>query len=355
MTDKQRIRLMQQFFRGVIMLNFREKREELEKIMISPKGVCSVRSRGRVVPEQESEVRTCFQRDVDRIIHSKSFRRLMHKTQVFLHPEGDHYRTRLTHTIEVGRIARTIARALELNEDLTEAIALGHDLGHTPFGHAGERALNDILSEEGGFRHADQSLRVVDRIEKEGKGLNLTYEVRNGIAMHTASRMPETQEGQIVRIADRTAYINHDVDDAVRAGILHNSDIPEEIKCALGDNYSVRIDTMIKDIINSSLSSERISMSPSISFVFDSFHSFMFEYVYTNVRAKSEEKKVYGILSGIFEYYVKNPEKLPADFLMIAEADGLRRAVADYVSGMTDKYAMSLYSELFIPEAWQVK
>jgi dGTPase len=337
------------------MTNFRGNREALERVMISQRGVLAENSRGRAVPEIESDVRTCFQRDIDRITHSKSFRRLMHKTQVFLQPEGDHYRTRLTHTLEVSRIARTIARALLLNEDLTEAIALGHDLGHTPFGHAGERALNDILLDDGGFVHADQSLRVVDRIEKDGNGLNLTYEVRNGINMHTSGRMPETLEGQIVRIADRAAYINHDVDDALRAGILQESDIPEEFKCALGDNYSARIDTMIKDIIEMSFSGERICMSPSISFVFDSFHSFMYENVYTNMRAKSEEKKVSGILTGVFEYYVKNPDKLPDDFRMIAGQDGLRRAVADYVSGMTDKYAMSQYSALFIPEAWQVK
>lgn len=337
------------------MTNFREKREALEKVMISQKGVLAVNAVGRTVWEQESDVRTCFQRDIDRIIHCKSFRRLMHKTQVFLQPEGDHYRTRLTHTIEVSRIARTIARALELNEDLTEAVALGHDLGHTPFGHAGERALNEILKDEGGFMHADQSLRVVDRIEKDGRGLNLTYEVRDGISKHTSGRMPETLEGQIVRLADRAAYINHDVDDALRAGILSDSDIPEEIKCALGDNYSVRIDTMIKDIIEMSASNDHICMSPSISFVFDSFHSFMFDKVYTNIKAKSEEEKVYGILIGLFDYYVKNPDRLPSDYRMIAEQDGLRRAAADYVSGMTDKYAMSQYSELYIPEAWQVK
>ncbi len=337
------------------MSEFREKREALERVMISERGVRAENSKGRAVREAESDVRTCFQRDVDRISHSKSFRRLMHKTQVFLQPEGDHYRTRLTHTFEVSRIARTIARALELNEDLTEAIALGHDLGHTPFGHAGERALNDILADEGGFVHADQSLRVVDRVEKEGNGLNLTYEVRNGIMTHTSGRMPETLEGQIVRIADRTAYINHDVDDALRAGILREADIPEEFICAFGDNYSARLDTIIKDIITMSASGGRICMSPGASFVFDSFHSFMFENVYTNNRAKKEEKKVYGILAGLFEYYVKNPDMLPSDFRLLAEQDGLRRSAADYVSGMTDKYAMSQYSELFIPEAWQVK
>jgi dGTPase len=335
--------------------NARERREILERMMISARGVRAEKSKGRAVPEPESEVRTCFQRDVDRIIHSKSFRRLMHKTQVFLQPEGDHYRTRLTHTIEVTRIARTIARALELNEDLTEAIALGHDLGHTPFGHAGERVLDDILKDEGGFSHAEQSLRVVDDIEKDGKGLNLTYEVRNGIRNHTSSGMPETLEGQIVRIADRAAYINHDVDDAVRAGILSEADIPDEYACALGDSYSARIDTIIKDLITSSTDSDHITMSPGMRFIFDGFHSFMFENVYTNLRAKSEEKKVFGILSGIFEYYVKNPDELPPDYILLSDRDGLHRATADYVSGMTDKYAMSLYNKLFIPEAWQVK
>jgi dGTPase len=337
------------------MTNFREKREELERIMISQNGVRSENTKGRARPETESDVRTCFQRDVDRITHSKSFRRLMHKTQVFLQPEGDHYRTRLTHTIEVARIARTISRMLELNEDLTEAIALGHDLGHTPFGHAGERAMCEIMSGEGGFKHYEQSLRVVDRVEKDGRGLNLTYEVRDGIVCHTFAQQPETLEGQVVRFADRTAYMNHDVDDAVRAGIMNESDIPEEITCALGERYSTRIDTIIKDIIHSSYGHNQVRMSPEVRFVFESFHSYMYEYVYTNLKAKREEKKVFGILSSIFEYYIKNPDKLPADYKRIAEQDGLSRAVCDYVSGMTDKYAMYQYSELFIPEAWQVK
>ena len=323
--------------------------------MISPRGVRSENSKGRVAPEEECQVRTCFQRDVDRIIHSKSFRRLMHKTQVFLQPEGDHYRTRLTHTLEVSRIARTIARALALNEDLTEAIALGHDLGHTPFGHAGERALNDILAADSGFSHADQSLRVVDIIEKDGIGLNLSLEVRNGIVNHPSGRMPETLEGQVVRLSDRAAYLNHDVDDAIRAGILSNSDIPEEFRCALGDNYSKRIDSIICDIVSASEESTSIRMSPGISFVFDSFHTFMYQNVYTNIRAKSEEKKVFGILNSLFDYYERSPEALPEDFRGIIDREGVRRAAADYVSGMTDKFAMSQYSALFIPEAWQVK
>ncbi len=337
------------------MTNAGEARQALERKIMSPNAVCAADSKGRAIPEPPGEVRTCFQRDIDRITHSKSFRRLMHKTQVFLQPEGDHYRTRLTHTLEVSRIARTIARALTLNEDLAEAIALGHDLGHTPFGHAGERALNEILKDDGGFRHNEQSLRVVDRIEKDGKGLNLTYEVRNGIVNHTDARMPETLEGRVVRLSDRVAYVNHDLDDALRAGILAQSDIPDEISCAFGDSHSIRIDTIIKDIIKASEDSGRITMSPGVSFVFDGFHSFMYGSVYTNMRAKSEERKVYGIMRGIFDYYVKNPDMLPDDYARIAGADGLHRAVADYVSGMTDKYAVYKYSELFMPEAWQVR
>ena len=336
------------------MTNARTAREELERTILSQRAVCAADSKGRAVSEPECEIRTCFQRDIDRIIHSKAFRRLMHKTQVFLQPEGDHYRTRLTHTLEVSRIARTIARALALNEDLTEAVALGHDLGHTPFGHAGERALNEILSGEGGFSHNEQSLRVVERIEKDGRGLNLTYEVRNGILNHTDASLPETLEGQIVRLSDRVAYINHDVDDALRAGILDKTDIPDEITCALGDSPSARINTIIKDIIRASAGG-RIAMSPGVSFVFEGFYSFMYGSVYTNMRAKSEENKVYGIIAGIFDYYTKNPDKLPEDFARIAETDGLRRAVADYVSGMTDKYAVYQFSGIYMPEAWQVR
>jgi dGTPase len=337
------------------MTNVRTARETIEKSILSPRAICAADSRGRAVPEQESDVRTCFQRDIDRITHSKSFRRLMHKTQVFLQPEGDHYRTRLTHTLEVSRIARTVARALLLNEDLTEAVALGHDLGHTPFGHAGERALCDIMAGDGGFRHNEQSLRVVDRIEKDGKGLNLTYEVRDGILNHPEGCRSETLEGQIVRLADRVAYINHDLDDALRAGILQKTDIPDEINCAFGDNHSARIDTIIKDIIQSSDGRDQIAMSPGVGFIFEGFYSFMYASVYTNMRAKSEERKVHGIIEGIFDYYVKNPDALPDDFKRIVETDGLRRAVSDYVSGMTDKYAVYQYSEIYMPEAWQVR
>jgi dGTPase len=335
--------------------NPREKREEFEKLLIGQYGVRAEDSKGRVRPEEACTIRTCFQRDVDRIIHSKSFRRLKHKTQVFLQPEGDHYRTRLTHTLEVARIARTISRALELNEDLTEAIALGHDLGHTPFGHAGERALNVLLEDIGGFRHYEQSLRVVDRIEKEGRGLNLTYEVRNGIVCHTNDPLAETLEGQVVRLADRVAYINHDVDDAIRAGILSEQDIPEEIVCVLGSRHSVRINTITQDIIAESYGKNEITMSPGMNFVVASFHDFMYQSVYKNPKAKSEETKVLDILRGIFDYYVAHPDKLPDEYQTIAEEDGIRRAVCDYVSGMTDKYAIYQYGNIFIPAAWQVR
>ena len=336
------------------MKSAREKREEIEHKILSPRAAMSDCSRGRTTPIHESDVRTCFQRDVDRITHCKAFRRLMHKTQVFLQPEGDHYRTRLTHTLEVSRIARTIARALDLNEDLTEAIALGHDLGHTPFGHAGERALNELMSDIGGFKHYEQSLRVVDRIEKDGLGLNLTYEVRNGIVRHTNGKLPDTLEGQAVRIADRVAYINHDLDDAIRGGILSAEDVPEEITCALGDKYSTRIDSITNDIISASADSDEIRMNPEIYFVVDGFHDFMFQSVYKNPKAKSEETKVYGIIAGIFEYYMKKPDKLPDDYTALAQRDGLMRAVGDYVSGMTDKYAMHVYEQLYIPAAWHV-
>jgi len=333
----------------------REERETLEQLMLSPQAAFAASSEGRERDEPECRIRTCFQRDTDRIIHSKSFRRLKHKTQVFLRPEGDHYRTRLTHTLEVARIGRTIARGLRLNEDLTEAIALGHDLGHTPFGHAGESALDEILGAEGGFEHNQQSLRVVEKLERDGMGLNLTKEVRNGILCHTGNEKPDTLEGCVIRIADRIAYINHDVDDAVRAGILRETDIPEEITCAIGSKHSERINTLILDMIGESEKSGDVSLSPQISFIFDSFHEFMFKRVYRNTRAKSEESKVFGIINGIFDYFSDNPDELPDDYQRILTRDGLRRAVSDYVSGMTDKFAIHTYEKLFIPEAWQVR
>ncbi len=335
-------------------MTLREKREKIEDIIVGPLGVKARDSRGRLTPDDECNVRTCFQRDVDRIIHSKSFRRLKHKTQVFLRPEGDHYRTRLTHTLEVTRIARTIARALELNEDLAEAISLGHDLGHTPFGHAGERALDVLMADEGGFRHYDQSLRVVDVLEKDGRGLNLTYEVRNGIVRHTTDPLAATLEGRVVRLCDRIAYVNHDVDDAIRAGILREEDIPEEVTGALGVSFSARINTLVEDVISSSFGKDEITQSPAMFFVLETFHTFMYERVYKNPEAKSEETKVLGLLEGIFENYVKYPESLPEDYRAIIEKDGLKRAVCDYISGMTDKYAVDQFSNIFIPMAWSV-
>ena len=260
-------------------MTVREEREELEKAALSEKATRAANSVGRLKEEPECEIRTCFQRDIDRISHSKAFRRLKHKTQVFLQPEGDHYRTRLTHTLEVARIARTISRALKLNEDLTEAIALGHDLGHTPFGHAGERAMSEIMKADGGFLHNEQSLRVVDAVEKEGRGLNLTAEVRDGILRHTGQQLPATLEGRVVRLSDRAAYTNHDMDDAIRAGLLTESDIPAEIICALGDSFSERTDTFVKSVIYTSAGLRELAPSPAVNFALDSFHSFLFKNV----------------------------------------------------------------------------
>lgn len=333
----------------------REDREILERQIMSPLASLAGLSRGREREEPECEIRTCYQRDIDRIIHSKSFRRLKHKTQVFLRPEGDHYRTRMTHTLEVARIGRTVARGLRMNEDLAEAIAFGHDLGHTPFGHAGERALNKILESEGGFKHNQQSLRVVDRLEQDGLGLNLTCEVRNGIVCHTGEDKPDTPEGNIIRVADRIAYINHDLDDAIRAGILRDTDIPGEITCAVGATRSERINTLIRDMISESERRGEITLSPQMSFVYSLFYDFMFRNLYSNSIAKSEERKVFGIISAVFDYYYRNPDEMPEDYRRLSATDGLKRAVSDYVSGMTDKYAIHIYEELFIPEAWQVR
>lgn len=334
------------------MSNPREEREFLEHYIVGSNGVLSENSRGRLTPEAECDIRTCFQRDIDRITHSKSFRRLKHKTQVFLQPEGDHYRTRLTHTLEVSRLSRTVARALKLNEDLTEAIALGHDLGHTPFGHAGERALNNIY--DGGFKHYEQSLRVVDVLEREGKGLNLCYETRMGILNHTHGAPDDTAEATAVRLCDRIAYINHDLDDSIRAGIIRPDAVPDIIRVNCGERNSERIDSLISDLIASSTDG-RLRLSEKMQSVFDFFHKYMFSDVYTNPAAKSEESKVEGILSMLYGYYTKNPEKLPAEFLCVAERDGTGRAACDYISGMTDGYAMEKYGELFIPSAWTVK
>jgi len=330
----------------------REKREQLEQILIGPDGVKSVDSQGRARPEPECDLRTCFQRDIDRVTHSKAFRRLKHKTQVFLQPEGDHYRTRLTHTLEVSRTARTIARALQLNEDLTEAIALGHDLGHTPFGHAGERALNALMP--GGFKHYEQSLRVVDHLEKNHEGLNLCYETRMGILNHTHGSPYDTMEATVVRLSDRIAYMNHDLDDAMRAGIVLPEDVPIEVRTVIGTKNSQRLNNTITDLIAHS-GGGVVCMSEPMQEAIRIFHTFMYDSVYLNQQAKGEEHKVMGIVEGIWEYYHKNPEQLPADYHSIVDKDGLDRAVCDYISGMTDGYCMEVYSKLFIPAAWSVK
>ena len=330
----------------------REEREALERVIVGPYGVPAALSRGRLTPEEPCPIRTCFQRDVDRVTHSKAFRRLKHKTQVFLQPEGDHYRTRLTHTLEVTRLSRTVARALQLNEDLAEAIALGHDLGHTPFGHAGERALDRI--HPGGFKHYEQSLRVVDILERDGRGLNLCYETRMGILNHTVGAPDDTCEATAVRLCDHIAYINHDLDDSIRAGILTEQDVPEKLRRACGERNSERINAMLTDLIENS-GGGVLKFSPGMQEVYDEFHTFMFASVYHNPKAKGEESKVDGILSRLYEYYTSHPEALPEDYAGVIEREGRDRAACDYISGMTDGYAMEKYGELYIPFAWTVK
>ena len=334
-------------------MNAREISEQNERLILCNKAMFSSETAGRKLPETESDLRTCYQRDRDRIIHCKAFRRLKHKTQVFLSPESDHYRTRLTHTLEVAQIARTIARALRLNEDLTEAIALGHDLGHTPFGHAGEKALSSMMEKP--FRHNEQSLRVVDKLERGGTGLNLTYEVRMGILGHTGDFIPETLEGQIVRTSDRIAYINHDIDDAMRAGILTEDDIPPEIAEILGHSHSQRINTLVENMIDNTIATGTLGMQPEIAQAMDRLRTFMFARVYTNPVAKGEETKAKDMLCRLFEYYMRRPEKLPADFLPQLDFDGMERIVCDYIAGMTDRYAVYKYSVLFIPTTWQMR
>lgn len=334
-------------------MNVRERMEQEEYEFLSPQAQKAAETKGRPEPEDDNDVRTCYQRDADRILHSKSFRRLMHKTQVFLSPEGDHYRTRMTHTLEVARIARTICRGLRLNQDLAEAAAYGHDLGHTPFGHAGEKALSSMLDKP--FRHNEQSLRVVDKLERDGAGLNLTYEVRMGILGHTGDFIPETLEGQIVRTSDRIAYINHDIDDAMRAGILTNDDIPREISDVLGETHRERINTLVTDMIFHSRGTGELGMTPEIEQTMQDLRQFMFERVYKNPVAKGEESKARRILQELYTYYIAHPEALPQDFQPQLTFEGLPRVVCDYIAGMTDKYAMYKYDELFIPTGWQVR
>lgn len=336
-------------------MTIREELEYQEHRRLNPLAAFADESKGRPRQENpvEEDVRTCYQRDNDRIVHSKAFRRLMHKTQVFLRPEGDHYRTRMTHTLEVTRISRTMTRALGLNEDLAEAIAMGHDLGHTPFGHAGEAALSGCLGKP--FRHNEQSLRVVDCLENDGNGLNLTHEVRLGILGHTGEYIPETLEGQVVRRSDQIAYVNHDIDDAVRAGILSSDDIPRDIVRVLGSTHKERINTLVCDLIITSREAGKICLTPQTDTALKDLRSFMFDRVYRNPVAKGEESKAKSMLQMLYEYYYKHPEALPVDFQPQLSFDGMERIVCDYIAGMTDNYAVNKFNELFVPAGWNIR
>ncbi len=330
--------------------NPRQYYERIQAETLSPYAMLAQNSRGRETAIEPCQLRTDFIRDRDRILHSKSFRRLKHKTQVFLSPKGDHYRTRLTHTLEVSQIARTISRALRLNEDLTEAIAMGHDLGHTPFGHSGEDVLNELLP--GGFEHNEQSLRVVEKLENDGAGLNLTFEVRDGIVNHKKSGKPATLEGYAVSLADRIAYINHDIDDAIRAGVLNESDLPESCVRVLGNSHGKRINTMILDVVEQSTGKPLVKMSEGVYEQFDMLRDFMFEHVYKNSKAKSEEAKAKRVLYELFSYYLTHIELLEGEYAKYINQDGEQRAVADYIAGMTDNYAISEYMRIFVPKSW---
>lgn len=332
-------------------MNARERTEQVEIDILSEFAAKSRYSRGRLRSIAPCEVRTCYQRDRDRILHCKSFRRLKHKTQVFLAPKGDHYRTRLTHTLEVSQIARTIARALRLNEDLTEAISLGHDLGHTPFGHAGERALNEVSPN--GFAHYKQSLRVVDCLENGGAGLNLTYEVRNGIVCHTKGEQAKTLEGRIVRIADKIAYLNHDIDDAIRAGVLKNSDIPERIRQALGESRTDRINTLVLSVINSSAGKNDITMDEAAAEQFHRLHDFMFDNVYTHSAAKAEEGKAVDMIMRLYCYFCDNADMMQQKF-NFPITDTLETSVCDFIAGMSDNYAVEVFESVFVPKGWMI-
>jgi dGTPase len=330
------------------------KQESYEKMHLSRHATLAVFSKGREREEEPCQVRTCFQRDRDRIIHSKAFRRLAHKTQVFLAPEGDHYRTRLTHTLEVAQISRTIARALALNEDLTEAIALGHDLGHTPFGHTGEHSLRELTEHK--FSHHKQSLRIVEKLENKGTGLNLTYEVRDGILNHQTAGNPQTLEGQVVRLADKIAYVNHDIDDAIRAKILSLSDFPKGPIAVLGERSSERIHKVILDIIEESEGKTQIKMSEDVHDQFFALRKFLFENVYIGSVAKKEEEKAENVVKQLYLYYKQKPEHLPEDFKSaLDKGETLSQVVCDYIAGMTDRYAIHKYAELFFPVAWNIR
>lgn len=332
-------------------MSIRQELEKRERMFLSPYAVCSADTKGRDYPISPDSMRTEFQRDRDRILHCKSFRRLKFKTQVFIAPEGDHYRTRLTHTLEVSQVARTLARAMRLNEDLAEAIALGHDLGHTPFGHSGERSLDRLT--ENGFRHNEQSLRMVEVLEG-GEGLNLTREVRDGILNHSGKLKPATLEGECVARADRIAYINHDIDDAIRAGVLREFEIPHELLRILGETHGQRINTMITDIVENSTEQPYVRMSPRIQEACDDMRSFLFEKVYMDEWRREEEKRCDHVITALFEYYMEHPGEMPLEYVQISYRDGTERAVTDYLACMTDRYALRTYQKLFVPESFPV-
>lgn len=347
-------------------MTIRETIEDMEREFLSPYATLSEKSRGRDVDEPQCDIRPLFQRDRDRILHCKSFRRLKNKTQVFLTPKGDHYRTRMSHTLEVSQNARTIGKALRLNEDLVEAIALGHDLGHTPFGHAGERTLNELC--KGGFVHSEQSVRIVEKLEKDGNGLNLTWEVRDGIRNHQSSTVPATPEGKIVRLSDKIAYINHDIDDAIRGQLLTEEDIPKELRNTLGFSTRERLDNLIHDVVSNSLKNidimdkecrndlEPVAMSKEMEEAMFDLRKFMFANVYQNPVAKSEERKAQRMLSQLFEYYTEHMELIPEKYRRVVEEadEPIDRAICDYIAGMTDQYAVTKFNEYFMPLAWQV-
>lgn len=329
---------------------FRRQIEQREIETLSPYAALSVNTKGRQWPVSPCPIRTDFIRDRDRILHCKSFRRLKHKTQVFLSPVGDHYRTRLTHTLEVAQIARTIARGLRLNEDLTEAIALGHDLGHTPFGHSGEKVLNELVP--GGFEHNEQSLRVVEKLENEGKGLNLTFEVRDGILNHTSRGKPATLEGVVVSLSDRIAYINHDIDDAVRAGILSEDMLPDSCRTKIGASHGQRINNLIINVLNESNGHPYVRMGDDMWLEFNKLRDFLFDNLYHNPKAKSEESKAEGVIRSLYYYYIDHIDDLPEEFTRNIPYDGIERAAADHIACMTDRYAIDDYKRLFVPKDW---
>jgi dGTPase len=327
----------------------RERTEEIERQILSPHAALAENTKGREREEEPDPLRTAYQRDRDRILHAKAFRRLKHKTQVFISPEGDHYRVRLTHTLEVSQIARTVARALRLNEDLTEAVALGHDLGHTPFGHLGEEALSPYLDRP--FRHNEQSLRVVDYLENDGRGLNLTWEVRDGIVNHTWSQpLPTTVEAQTARFADRIAYVNHDVDDAIRAGILQPSDLPASAVEVLGATHAERVNTLVTDLVSQSEDSDEIRLSAGVLVALDQLRTFLFERVYLRSEAHDEQAKAISLVRSLFEYYLEHPDAVPAEY--VRSPGDLPTRVADYIAGMTDRFALRAYQQLFLPQGW---